>query len=70
MDEYPQLFRLFQQNCDHTWEYDDNWKLQLRFKHESLDIPQHCVICGLESYEGWSVACVLERETGEVLEYP
>ena len=67
--DIPELFRLFQQNCSHEWEFDENWRQELRFKHDALQIPEHCMLCGLEAWECWSAVYVLERENLDVLEY-
>lgn len=63
----PPLHTLFE--CEHDWVLDNDWRQGIRFDGESIEIPQHCSICGKRSYELFNYAGVLDRETLDIIEY-
>lgn len=65
----PPLYTLREAECEHDWVLDNDWRDGIVFKCDCLRVPQHCSICGKKSYELWTYAGVLDRETLDVIEY-
>lgn len=54
-----------QENCEHEFEFKDNWREGVYFDINCLRIPIKCIKCGLEAEETWTESQNTDIYTGE-----
>lgn len=53
--------------CDHDFYRDDDWKSKVYFDGFCLRVPITCDRCKLEAEESWTEWLYTDKYTGEVL---
>ena len=53
-----------QQDCDHEFKYEDDWRAKISFDGGVLRIPIVCIKCGLQAEETWTEHMNTDKDTG------